>query len=442
MGFLDSFRKVLGGREKDERGLLSKKVQSSPNDPQARHKLGLFLLRQGEVVEGLDQLARCAILYEKDGFATKAIAVLRQMIKQDPSNLDFLKWIIRLLAQEGLTGDANREMDALAARQDLFPNDEKKIDYFRVLADAVPKSPMPLLLIADLFGLRRSYLEAITELERAADRPLANEMVEEFGWRLKGMATAAVDNGPVLELCGFLMIRLGLASQGRDVLGTAAALLRKSENGENAAVAEDVLREIDRGWDPAGTRSFEDAARKLTAPPQAPAAPPPPAAPPAHAAEAKGEKEEGGEEEAEGEEGIVKAALGRLQEKVKEEIGDTDLEARYNLGIAYKEMGLLDEAIEEFRISRRKPDLFIGASSLLSDALADKGDVDAGILVLNEVLASDSLSEEERRDVIYHKALLLDSCGREEEAMTIFQMISEVAPDYRDIRQRIEGRKD
>ena len=39
----------------------------------------------------------------------------------------------------------------------------------------------------------------------------------------------------------------------------------------------------------------------------------------------------------------------KLQAKVKEEIGESDPEARYNLGIAYKEMGLLDEAAEEFR---------------------------------------------------------------------------------------------
>jgi hypothetical protein len=52
------------------------------------------------VVEGLDQLARAAVMYEKDGFAGKAVAVLRQMLKHDPSNIDFLRWIIRLLAQE------------------------------------------------------------------------------------------------------------------------------------------------------------------------------------------------------------------------------------------------------------------------------------------------------------------------------------------------------
>ena len=74
MGFLDSFKKVFSSREQEERVLLSRKVQGSPNDPQARQKLGNFLVQRGEVVEGLDQLARAAVLYEKDGFSSKAIA--------------------------------------------------------------------------------------------------------------------------------------------------------------------------------------------------------------------------------------------------------------------------------------------------------------------------------------------------------------------------------
>ena len=59
MGFLDSFKKMFSSQDQEDRVSLSRKVQASPNDPQARQKLGIFLMQQGEVVEGLDQLARC-----------------------------------------------------------------------------------------------------------------------------------------------------------------------------------------------------------------------------------------------------------------------------------------------------------------------------------------------------------------------------------------------
>src|SRR3970040_2102228 len=111
---------MFSSREGEDRAFLSRRVQTSPQDPQARQKLGIFLLRQGEVIEGLDQLARAAVMYEKDGFAGKAVAVLRQMLKHDPGNIDFLRWIIRLLAQEGLTGDDLRDLEIVAGRQGVF----------------------------------------------------------------------------------------------------------------------------------------------------------------------------------------------------------------------------------------------------------------------------------------------------------------------------------
>src|SRR3970040_1433809 len=81
------------------------------------------------------------------------------------------------------------------------------------------------------------------------------------------------------------------------------------------------------------------------------------------------------------------AALGRLQAKVEQEIGDKDLDARYNLGIAYKEMGLLDESVTEFRLAMSKPELHVGAGWLLADTLADRGAMDGAIAGLHEILS-------------------------------------------------------
>jgi tetratricopeptide (TPR) repeat protein len=123
---------------------------------------------------------------------------------------------------------------------------------------------------------------------------------------------------------------------------------------------------------------------------------------------------------------------------VQEEIGESDPDARYNLGIAYKEMGLLDEAVGEFTVARQKAELYVGASSLLADTLAAKGDFTSAVATLEEVLSSESLTEAEVRDVRYHKAVLLSRDGRNEEAREIFQSIFEESPQYRDVASRLE----
>src|SRR5512139_3801627 len=156
---------MFSSRESEDRASLSKKVQSSPNDPQARQKLGIFLMRQGEVVEGLDQLARAAVLYEKDGFAGKAIAVLRKMQKHDPGNNDFQKWLIRLLAQEGLTADAQAELRKVASDPARFTSEEQRLGFFRQTAEFLKKSPLPHLYISDILRGRKKLLDAVNELE-------------------------------------------------------------------------------------------------------------------------------------------------------------------------------------------------------------------------------------------------------------------------------------
>ncbi|MBI5419618.1 MAG: hypothetical protein HZA60_05975 [Deltaproteobacteria bacterium] len=430
MGFLDSFRKIFSPREGEDRAALSKKIQASPQDPQARQKLGIYLLRQGEIVEGLDQLARAAVMYEKDGFAGKAVAVLRQMLKHDPGNTDFQKWLIRLLAQEGLTADALWELENVAGRQGLFTSDEQKIDFFRQVSESLPRSPLPSLYTADILRSQRKLYEAVTELEKAARQVGPSGMTAEFAERLTAMVAAAGDNTELLETCGFLWLRVGRTGEGLSLLSQVIEKIRMKEDIQRAQEMESVHSAIREGWDAAAAEalSFADAARKMAEPAPAPreAAPETGKEPPREAA---GYWEE---------ESIVQDALSRLRAKVHEEIGESDPDARYNLGIAYKEMGLLDEAAGEFTLARRKPELFVGASSLLADTLAGKGDFETAVATLDEVLSSALRTETELRDVRYHKAVLLSQAGKEEEAKQIFLSIFEEAPGYRDVASRTE----
>ena len=443
MGFLDSFRKMFSSQDQDDRVSMSRKVQASPNDPQARQKLGIFLMHQGEVIEGLDQLARAAVLYEKDGFASKAIAVLRQMQKHDPGNNDFQKWLIRLLAQEGLSSDAQSELRKVASDPARFTSDDQRLDFFRQTAEFLKKNPLPRLYVCDILRGQKKLHEAVNELEKAVPQTVSSGMYAEFHERLRSVVSQAGDDLAVLEPCGFLWLAVGMPEEGFTILDRVAEA--GSANGDPAreAAVREVLDAIRGGWDiaAAGVFSFTEAARKRAEPEPSPEeAAPPPAhpepQPPAPAEEPSSSTETAGEGY-EQEESIVRSALGRLQAKVDEEIGDTDLEARYNLGIAYKEMGLLDEAVAEFRMAMRKPELFVGAGSLLADTLADRADFDGALAVLEAVLAASSGGEDVLRDVRYHKAVLLEQAGRRDEAREIFRDIQEKSPGYRDVAARL-----
>ena len=434
MGFLDSFKKLFSSREQEDRILLSRKVQESPNDPQARQKLGIFLMQHGEVVEGLDQLARAAVLYEKDGFSSKAIAVLRQMQKHDPGNNDFHKWLIRLLAQEGLTSDAQTELRKVASSPGRFTSDEQRLDFFRQTAEFLKKSPLPRLYICDILRGQKKMHEAVGELEKAVPQTRSSGMHAEFSERLRAIVSHATNDPVVLEPCGFLYLAIGMPEEGLPILDRVAEA--EAGNGDPAreAIVRDILDAIRGGWDVVAAEvfSFTDAARKRAGPetPQADS----PSSVPAGGPRSPAKPNEGGYGQ---EENIVRSALGRLQAMVDVEIGNTDLDARYNLGIAYKEMGLLDEAATEFRLAMRKPELFVGAGSLLADTLADSADIDGALAVLEAILAASTGGEDVLRDVLYHKAVILSNAGRRDDARAIFREIQEKAPGYRDVEARL-----
>ena len=443
MGLFDSFKKIFSSKEAEDRVSLSRKVQGSPNDPQARQKLGMFLMQHGEVVEGLDQLARAAVLYEKDGFSTKAIAVLRQMQKHDPGNNDFQKWLIRLLAQEGLSSDAQTEVRKVASNPARFASDDQRLDFFRQIAEFQKRNPLPHLYICDILRAQRKLREAANELEKAVPQTRSSGMHAEFSQRLRAVVSHAGDDLLVLEQCGFLWLAIGVPEEGLPILDRVAEIESANGNPAREAIVRGVLDAIRGGWDvaAAGVYSFTEAARVRAGPEPPPAGSP--SSPPAYPEPpwALAEKPSSPKQTAEGgyehEENIVRSALGRLQAMVDEEIGNTDPEARYNLGIAYKEIGLHDEAATEFRLAMRKPELFVGAGSLLADTLADRADFDGAIAVLETILAASIGGEEVRRDVQYHKAVLLESAGRRDEARVILREIQEKAPGYRDVEARL-----
>ena len=62
-----------------------------------------------------------------------------------------------------------------------------------------------------------------------------------------------------------------------------------------------------------------------------------------------------------------------FQKGVDKQLGKEDYETRYNLGIAYKEMGLVDEAIAEFQLAAKDESRLLECTSMLGMCFVEKG---------------------------------------------------------------------
>lgn len=149
---------------------------------------------------------------------------------------------------------------------------------------------------------------------------------------------------------------------------------------------------------------------------------------------------------------VTAASLNELAEVFQEfrselgEIGedeDEDLETHYNLGIAYREMGLLDEAIGEFQkvaqaVQKGKPFPYsMNCATLLALSFMDKSEPKIAALWYQRALAVPGLDQESVLALKYDLGVALDMAGEADAALDSFRQVYAMNIDYRDVADRI-----
>lgn len=122
---------------------------------------------------------------------------------------------------------------------------------------------------------------------------------------------------------------------------------------------------------------------------------------------------------------------------VEQQLGDEDYETHYNLGIAYKEMGLINEAISEFQLSARDPARFMDACSMLGMCYYEAGRHKLAINEFRKGLADPGHSEEDYLGLRYDLGLAYEAGGFKGEALETFREIVQIDPAFRDAQTRV-----
>lgn len=98
-----------------------------------------------------------------------------------------------------------------------------------------------------------------------------------------------------------------------------------------------------------------------------------------------------------------------------------DPASRYAVGIAYKGMGLLDDAIRELERATRDPRHVFPGSSMLGMCHLEKGDATEAVRWLEKGLALPGRSDHEYQSVRILLALAYSAAGRLKEALELYQ---------------------
>jgi tetratricopeptide (TPR) repeat protein len=139
--------------------------------------------------------------------------------------------------------------------------------------------------------------------------------------------------------------------------------------------------------------------------------------------------------------------LKEVFEEFRAELGemgdDEDLETHYNLGIAFREMGLLDEAISEFQKvakENQKGRAFryaMQVCTLLGLAFMEKGQPNIAALWYERALQTPGLESESVLALRYDLGVAQESAGDHGAALKSFTQVYAMNIDYRDVADRI-----
>jgi hypothetical protein len=141
--------------------------------------------------------------------------------------------------------------------------------------------------------------------------------------------------------------------------------------------------------------------------------------------------------------------FGELKHDLEADVAsaDEDPETHYNLGIAFREMGLLDEAIGELQkacqsFDHGKPfSQIMQAYTWLAQCFLEKGVPEAAVRWYDKALNVPGLDGETRVALHYELASAYETAGDKPSALHHFMDVYGSNIDYRDVAERIKALK-
>ncbi len=139
----------------------------------------------------------------------------------------------------------------------------------------------------------------------------------------------------------------------------------------------------------------------------------------------------------------VRSLFDELQEEfVEEEVADTDFQEHFNVGLAYLDIDLVDDAIEEFQAAFKA----VGQNSSssykcclqLGRCFVLKGMYKPALIWFKRAADVLDRSSEEYAEAYYEQALIYEEMKEPEIALKLYHKVSLYVQNYKDISERMQ----
>jgi tetratricopeptide (TPR) repeat protein len=119
-------------------------------------------------------------------------------------------------------------------------------------------------------------------------------------------------------------------------------------------------------------------------------------------------------------------------------LGGPDADTHYDLGLAYKEMGLHEEAIKEFALVRATPGRAVQCHLMIGLCQLERGKLNLAVDEFKAGLYVDGITERESLALYFELGAAYEALGDAKEAIYYFEKVAKRDPRFRDVDRRID----
>jgi len=133
----------------------------------------------------------------------------------------------------------------------------------------------------------------------------------------------------------------------------------------------------------------------------------------------------------------VEEVFAKFKEGVAKQIGVDDAQSHYDLGVAYKEMGLIDDALREFDTAARDPKRACICHSMIGMIQLERGNLNEAIDAFMRGLQAPDRTKDQEAALAYEIGAAYEVKKMLKQALDYFQRSARAVPTFRDAQERV-----
>jgi len=429
----------------DQYGLaIMKLAKEEQPDIGLYNRVGDLYVRVGNLDAAVEHFEQSVDLYLETFLPNNAIAVCKKIIRNVPDRHSAYLKMGQIRAEQGFLPDARANFLTYAERMQQAGDLDESFRALVEFCDLAPDDIDIRMMVADQMASHDRKDDAVVQLSTAYRHLMAKGAADEASAveaKIREL-DASTDVGGLPVMTSAELDGDGL-SDADDLMGHFSDIAigdsddQESDNGrelptfdvsdepgdaapapeeEDASEAEEAVQEaaasedyIDLGSIVLGDDGGEKSTRFTVA-----------------------YEEPSGDEQAD-----FAKMLSQFKDKVSENLGADDVQTHHDLGTAYKEMGLLEEAVGEFQAALRASADHLPTYELLGLTFMEMGRPEATVHSLERALEVKYDIEEELLGIYYYLARANEDLGKAERAVELYEKVFSIDINFADVTERL-----